>query len=139
MGVIQLTPRRWWWALLLLFAAHQVLQKGLNISIPWADAYLDNLLCMPLLLGFWQWERRRLWGAPPLRAWEIVLATLLFAFLFEWAFPVGPRLSLPIGGMYWPTVSVAWRFGGVGGSSWRLVSGGWLLTFQPFPIFPSWI
>ena len=33
-----------------LFIAHQLSQKVWGLSLPWADSYLDPLLCMPLLL-----------------------------------------------------------------------------------------
>ncbi len=76
-----------WWAALAIFALHQIAQKGFQLSVPWADAYLDPLLCMPLLLGFWQWERSRLWNLPRLQTWEIISATMVMAVLFEWGFP----------------------------------------------------
>ncbi|MCB0642547.1 MAG: hypothetical protein KDC44_12950, partial [Phaeodactylibacter sp.] len=41
----------WWQGLLLLFLLHQVLEKGLAIRFLLVDNYLDDLLCMPILLG----------------------------------------------------------------------------------------
>ena len=36
---------------MLLFLLHQVLEKGLAIRFLLVDNYLDDLLCMPILLG----------------------------------------------------------------------------------------
>ncbi|MEN0003224.1 MAG: hypothetical protein AAF798_03740 [Bacteroidota bacterium] len=73
---------------LLLFLLHQVLQKGLAISIPFIDSYLDPLLCMPILLYLWQWDRRLVWSIQrPLSLSEIIGATIILSMLFEWLFP----------------------------------------------------
>jgi hypothetical protein len=73
---------------LLLFLAHQLAQKVWGVVIPWADAYLDPLLCMPLLLTGLAWQQRWLSGRPRLRLAEIVLATAMVAFFSEWLFPL---------------------------------------------------
>jgi hypothetical protein len=75
------------WSSAALFAAHQLGQKVLGLSIPWADNYLDPLLCMPILLTLLEWERRFIWGAGPLRLHEIMIATGLLSVLFECGFP----------------------------------------------------
>ena len=82
-----MTKRQLFWFCLLLFALHQLLQKGLGIHLPFLHAYLDPFLSMPILLGLLDWERRWRYGWRPLQVWEIAVTTLLFAFLFEWAFP----------------------------------------------------
>lgn len=72
---------------LLLFLAHQLVQKVWGVAIPMADAYLDPLLCMPLLLTGLEWQQRWLSGRPRLRLAEIILATAVVAFFSEWMFP----------------------------------------------------
>ncbi|PHN02032.1 hypothetical protein CRP01_33900 [Flavilitoribacter nigricans DSM 23189 = NBRC 102662] len=70
-----------------IFIAHQLLQKAWQISIPLADQYLDPLLCMPLLLGIWQWEKKLLFRHQ-ITTGEIWLLTLLLSLLFEIGFPL---------------------------------------------------
>lgn len=73
---------------LLFFVLHQLLQKGFGIHLPFLHAYLDPFLSMPIVLGLLDWERTRRYGWRPLQLWEIVVMTLLFMLLFEWAFPM---------------------------------------------------
>ncbi len=75
---------------LLLFVLHQVAQKGLGLRLPLADNYLDNLLCLPVFLGFWLAERRLLWNQHRLAAFETGAAWIILSFVFEVIFP---RLS----------------------------------------------
>lgn len=70
-----------------LFLLHQVSQKGLGLSFPLADNYLDTLLCMPLLLTGYQAEQRWLWGRTRLSLWEVLGTTAVLSFAFEWGFP----------------------------------------------------
>jgi hypothetical protein len=53
----------------------------------WADAYLDPLLCMPLLLGLVEWEWGRRFGKKELQPLEITGLTAGAILLFEWGFP----------------------------------------------------
>jgi hypothetical protein len=73
-----------------LFLAHQTTQKWLGWSLTWADAYLDPLLAMPILLGFFLAERRWLFGEGAgytLSAWEVAALTAALAVIFELLFP----------------------------------------------------
>ncbi|MEQ8704144.1 MAG: hypothetical protein RIC19_09510 [Phaeodactylibacter sp.] len=79
--------RRLWWAALGGLLLHQIAQKGLGWACRLADAYLDPLLCMPLLLGLAEWEWGRLFDKSQLQPLEIVLLTTGAIFLFEWGFP----------------------------------------------------
>ncbi len=72
---------------LLLFFAHQFTQKVLHLPIPWADGYLDPLLCMPILLGGYRLEQRWLFGRQRLSLFEVLAITALLSFIFEWIFP----------------------------------------------------
>ena len=72
---------------LVLFLGHQLSQKVFHLPLPLADSYLDNLLCMPLLLPGLQWQQRCLLGRPRLSFMEILAATAFVAFASEWLFP----------------------------------------------------
>ncbi len=99
-------PRPFFLLSLFLFLGHQLTQKVLHIPIPLADNYLDNLLCMPLLLPGLQLQQRWLFGRPKLSFMEILAATALVAFASEWLFP---RLSPAFTADLW---DVAAYFGG---------------------------
>ena len=73
-----------------LFAAHQITQRVLDIPIPLADAYLDNVLATPILLTLLVAERRLLFRRGEdytLTLAETVLATLWIAVVGEVLFP----------------------------------------------------
>jgi hypothetical protein len=70
----------------LLFALHQLSQKWWQLSLPFADHYLDPLLCMPILLGIWQWEQQLLYKRSLTPA-DIWTATAALSVLFEVGFP----------------------------------------------------
>ena len=75
----------------LLLVIHQITQKLLHIPIPWADNYLDCLLCMPFLLGGLLYERQFLFGRGKkyrLANTEIILAVVVFSIIFEGLFPM---------------------------------------------------
>ncbi|MCB9296782.1 MAG: hypothetical protein H6559_27240 [Lewinellaceae bacterium] len=97
---------------LLLFLAHQFTQKVLGLSIPWADNYLDTLLCMPILLGGYRLEQRWLLGRQRLSFLEVVAITAVLAFVFEYLFP---RFSSGFTADWW---DVAAYFAGSLGFYW---------------------
>jgi hypothetical protein len=77
----------------VLFILHQLLQKVWLISIPLADHYLDPLLCMPLLLGIWQWEKKLLFQHR-VSAAEVWMLTALLSLVFEIVFPaLSPKFT----------------------------------------------
>lgn len=82
--------QRWFLLVIGLGAAHQLTQKGLHLSLPLLDNYLDPLLCMPILLHLRRWEKN-LGGPsdafPALPNWEIFLWFVLTAILAEIIFP----------------------------------------------------
>lgn len=74
----------------ILFILHQVLQKGLGLSHPIIDLYLDSLLAMPIILSFLLLEKQILYrkGANyRLTILEVTIATLFISFVSEWLFP----------------------------------------------------
>lgn len=66
---------------------HQFLQKGLGIDIPFFHAYLDDFLCMPILLALWRWERQLWWEINSFRKRDIIYFTLGIFLLFEMIIP----------------------------------------------------
>lgn len=82
-----MTKRQLFLVSLLLFLLHQVLQKGFGIHLFFLHAYLDPFLCMPILLGVFDWERQWRYGAAPLRVWEVAVFTIGCSILFECDFP----------------------------------------------------
>ncbi|MCB0595720.1 MAG: hypothetical protein H6557_25985 [Lewinellaceae bacterium] len=96
--------------LLLLFLLHQFTQKVLHLSIPWADNYLDPLLCMPILLGGYQMEQRWLLGRQQLSFGEVMAITAFLSFVFEYLFP---RFSAGFTADWWDVAAYfagAWMF-----------------------------
>lgn len=90
------------------FLLHQLLQKGLQVSLSWLDGYLDDFLCLPILLSIWQWERSRLWNWPRLQTQEVVACILLACFVFE---VIYPQLSTAYTADWWDCV--AYLLGGL--------------------------
>jgi hypothetical protein len=77
------------WSALAIVGLHQGLQKGLNLSIPILDHYLDPLFCMPIFLFLFVWERNRWWGIDqPLALWEVLGLWGICSILFEVLFPL---------------------------------------------------
>lgn len=75
----------------VLFALHQLVQKGLDISLPLIDNYLDNLLAMPIILTFLLVERRILFRRGKgyrLSGLDVVLATVYIIIISEIIFPL---------------------------------------------------
>lgn len=75
----------------LLFVVHQVLQKGLAITFPMVDRYLDNLLTMPIILSLLLVERQYLFKrgkAYRLSALDVVVATVFITLISEIIFPL---------------------------------------------------
>lgn len=76
---------------LLLFTLHQLLQWHFKILLPWPDAYLDNLVVMPIVLTLWLAERRWLFKKGNdyrLSVAEITVATLYILLVTELLFPL---------------------------------------------------
>ncbi len=74
----------------LLFWINLILEKGFNIFIPWVNSYLDDLLCMPVLLTLslfllnMAYRTLFVWGFKP---WYIVLAVIQISIIFEIILP----------------------------------------------------
>lgn len=76
-----------WWVPCLLGLLHQVGQYGLGLQLEFIDAYLDPLLCLPVLLGVWLVDRKVLFQHDCLNGLEVILAGLALSILFEEGFP----------------------------------------------------
>ncbi|SMG34824.1 hypothetical protein SAMN05661096_02260 [Marivirga sericea] len=76
---------------ILLFLAHQIIEKVFNYSVPILHAYLDDLLCIPIVLGIGtqiiQWIH-------PIKDFYyldknvVITTTLFFTILFEAILPL---------------------------------------------------
>lgn len=76
---------------LLLLVVHQVLQRGLQVHHHLADAYLDPLLAMPIILSLWRAEKTLLFGKGKeyrLSGMETGMATLYISLVTEVLFPM---------------------------------------------------
>lgn len=73
-----------------IFLLHQILQKAFEVSIPLADAYLDNFLLMPIVLTLWLAEKQLLHKKPDykLSLFEIWMATIYLLVVTEVLFPL---------------------------------------------------
>lgn len=81
----------WFIVVLLLAALHQILEKLLNLRLPFADNYLDPLLLMPILLHLVLWERRILLKKGVHYVFSFPEAGMLFlvvSFVTEYLFPI---------------------------------------------------
>jgi hypothetical protein len=83
---------------ILLFLVHQIIEKGFNYSIPISDAYLDDLVCMPIILGIgtqiiqWIHPVKSLYF---LDKNAIILTVIFYSILFEGILPfVNPSIYI---------------------------------------------
>lgn len=81
---------------ILLFLVHQIIEKGFNYSIPISDAYLDDLVCMPIILGLgtqiiqWIHPVKNLYF---LDKNAIIITVVFYSILFEAILPfVNPSI-----------------------------------------------
>ena len=75
----------------VLFLLHQVAQYILEVRIPFVDAYLDNLVAMPIFLALLMAERRILFkrdATYKLSVLEVFLATAYISLISELLFPL---------------------------------------------------
>ncbi len=79
------------WVSITIFLINQVIERVLNIHIPYVHAYLDDLLVMPIILGlitqFFQWihPAKQYYH---LSKTHIIIAVLFFSVVFEMIYPV---------------------------------------------------
>ena len=88
---MQLLLKPAWLICFLLFLLHQFSQKVMSWAIPFADNYLDCLLCMPIFLTFLLIERRFLLQQSTSYSfpfWDTMAMTLFLAIIFEELFPL---------------------------------------------------
>lgn len=87
---------------------HQYLQKQLHWQFPYLHAYLDDVLCIPLFLALWRWERRYFWQVPRIAGREVSFFVIFVFVLFE---GVIPRFTTSFTADWWD--GVAYGLGGV--------------------------
>lgn len=75
--------------LLVIFAIHQFIQKILEVNMPFVDGYLDDIICIPIILQLWNWEKQYLLDDSnySIHLIESLLLTILLSLLFEYVFP----------------------------------------------------
>lgn len=76
-----------WYIAFTVFVLHQFVQYGLGWSIPFLDAYLDPVLCLPIVLGMWIAEAEYIYGFRRLKTLELIVVGTFLAVLFEEGFP----------------------------------------------------
>lgn len=70
-----------------LFIVHYFLQRA-GLKFPLADAYLDDLLCMPVVLSLSLAAMRFLYGKPALTNAQILFTLIYCSILFEVLLPM---------------------------------------------------
>lgn len=89
-GIRAMLLRPWFIVTAFVALAHQILQKILAISIPWADSFLDPLLFLPILLHLMLLERRFVFGLGgeyTFRWYHIFCTVALISLICELLFP----------------------------------------------------
>lgn len=79
-----------WYLCLCFFLIHQIIEKIIQYPVPWADNYLDCLLCMPVLLGGILAERRWLFKSGASYTFSLldtIIMVVFFSILFEEGYP----------------------------------------------------
>ena len=83
-----------WWGLLVIFLLHLFWERGMDFHVPFLDNHLDAFVSVPILLGLQLMEHRRWFGTRRFTVLHIVVATSLFAIVFEYLFPLfEPRFT----------------------------------------------
>ncbi len=73
--------------ILAVFVLHQILQKVLQIGLPFLDAYLDPFCAGALALFLVRFERAKIFGRNYLSKLEIAVVTLVVIFISEFVLP----------------------------------------------------
>jgi len=69
---------------------HQIIEKGFDFSVPIFHAYLDDLVCIPIVLGLgtqiiqWIHPVRNLYF---LDKWAVIITVVFYSILFEGILP----------------------------------------------------
>jgi hypothetical protein len=77
----------WFIGAAVLFSLHYLLQM-VGVGIPFADAYLDDLLCMPVILSLGLAVMRYFYQKPALSHSQIVFTLIYCSLLFEVLLPL---------------------------------------------------
>ncbi|WP_375578573.1 magnesium citrate secondary transporter [Marivirga tractuosa] len=81
---------------ILLFLVHQLIEKSFNYSIPILHAYLDDLVCMPIILGLGTQVIQWIHPVKDLYFLDknaIIITVIFYSILFEGILPfVNPSI-----------------------------------------------
>ena len=106
-----------WLLPLTLFIVHQFTQRTLNLSVPWADSYLDPFCAGVLGLHGVALERKLYFGQPQLTLVDMLTTLGVIVVISEGVFPY---LSDRFVADRWDVVAIALGFG------WYVVTARWL-------------
>jgi hypothetical protein len=79
------------WVSITLFIINQLLERVWSINIPYVHAYLDDLLCLPIILGLstqiiqWIHPARNYYY---LSKTHLIIAVIFFSVVFELIYPL---------------------------------------------------
>jgi hypothetical protein len=87
---MQLLKNKIFLASALLFSLNYLLEKGFGIFIPFIHAYMDDLLCMPVVLTLTLFLLRWLLNNPAfiLSKKQVFFAVIYFSLAFELLLPI---------------------------------------------------
>jgi hypothetical protein len=74
----------------LLFVINFLFEKISHRSIPWVHAYMDDLLCMPVVLGLTLHIFRKIHPGKEKYRFEwhhVLVAVVYYSLIFEWLLP----------------------------------------------------
>ena len=71
----------------LLATVNQIIEKGFGIFVPIVRSYLDDLLCLPIVLTLGLAMYRHFKPSYELSAWHIWPTVIIYSIYFEWYLP----------------------------------------------------
>ncbi len=71
----------------ILAIINQTLEKGFGVFIPLVHSYLDDLLCLPIVLTLGLSVYRIVWPNYKLRLWHMIPVLVVYSIYFEWHLP----------------------------------------------------
>ena len=72
---------------LVLAIVNQILEKAFGVFIPVVHSYLDDLICLPIVLTLGLAVYRIVWPTYRLRLWHMIPVFVVYSIYFEWYLP----------------------------------------------------